>query len=1380
MPRQALTPEQLFDRPWQPGRKFAPGAGRLRRWAMIVLLLLLCLVISGYGYITDAERVRAMSESYLSGLIGGPVKVGGATLSVFEGLRLDDVRVYVDENDNSAPDSLLFSAQTFILKYDPRMLLAGRLEATQIIAQKPQVYLAEDRDSGQWNYQRLAKRRRAATQPAGGPPGKPRVLPDVSLRNARVIISELRAGREVARGFMAIDGRLNTSEEDPDRVAFHLQSRGVSEGLGPYASGTVSLSSGQVVARLMNFEFDRDVRSMLPVEPREWWNYHQLAGTVSMPEISFVPGRGGRGEQFRIVTILNGVTLSVSPEEWMARTDVAHLQATRATAGMLGRLYRFAGKKSELRGQASGLTQAQGNPGDRLADLLTPAKVTLKNVAGTFVFTNGGIEVKDVSGFIESNGLKINGTIGGYRPDAPLSLRLSSFDTENITIPAAPRYISSLPREVREVYEQFKPEGECRLAVRVERPEPGSRPAVSGTVQILDGRFVFFRFPYPLRNVSGRIDFGSRGSSESSGGDGRMSLDIRGNGIATGPNRDTVLKVQTFGEEIGPIGTNICGVNVRISGENVASEDALTQAFPPEVQHALTNLDAHRTGKYPQYRGDFTTEVVRPVGFNKRWSFDTDVTLNSGSGALAAFPYPLHDMTGKLLIRSGYVELVDLGMRPKADAKDADGSLAVNGYIAWTTGDGPRGPQPRYHAPGSVLSPRVDAAVTTDMKVAVRGMPIDDELLTAIPKERREWVRKLGATGKLDVDGRILPADGAVEQQRRSNVEWVVGGKDEVPEAVATLVEGSPPPPAPSAPQMAYDLKLGVRDGTLRPFGKTFDVTGVAARLHLTPQRLAIEKVTGRRGDAQLSATGNIDWPQGQPRILINGNAAALMLDDALYQLLPGPARRGWDETQPRGTLDAEVHYDSVALEAERAASLAGQDTPAPPADAAAAPDQRVGLRVVLKPRELGVTLKSMPYRLDALTGAVRVEGNKVTVNEVAGRHGDARVVIAGVGVLGTTPVWDMRVGGERLPIDDELRAALPTALAGLAQAIKLDGKVSFNLTKFVYRGGGEAPAPLASAAPGARAQAAPEQPAPPGAEIDLAGSFAFDNAKMDVGVPLTDVVGTVKIEANVRDGHLDTLRGGVDFASMNMAGRPAKDFRAELLKPEGKSQLHLNRMRGEVAGGTMSGQMTLVYPDDGPSRYSLELVVRDADVRQLAWEKEETGVKGKLTASLSLEGSWGDGSQRRGRGDVLVSGRDMYRIPLVLGLLQVTNLALPISTPFNEATAVYSLDGSKVIFEQIKLTARNMLMEGNGSLDFDTKKVDLAFTTDNPNGLMKLPFLKELWAGARNEMLKIHVRGTIQEPEVSARSMGTFWTTVDEIMDKRPGDADDKKRRSK
>jgi hypothetical protein len=1292
MSHTALTPDHLFDRPWQPGRRFAARDSRAKRWGMIALLVLLCLVIFGYGYITDSERVRAMAESYLSRLVRGPVKVGGATLSIFEGLRLDDVRVYVDEQ-TSAPDSLLFSAQTFLIKYDPRRMLTGQLEASQIVAQKPQVHLAENRDAGEWNYERLMRRRREqqATQPAAAMPAHLGALPELLLRNARVTISEMRGGREVARGYMTVDGRLANSSADPDRVAFQLQSRGVSEDIGPYASGSVSTSTGDVVAQLMNFVFGGDVRSMLPGEPRDWWRRHELAGAVSMPQISFTPPRNGKREEFKIVTVLNGVTLSINPEEWMGRAELTRLRETRATAAGFGKLYRVAGMNA---------------PARRLRELLTPSKVTLNNVAGTFVFTKSGIEVKEVSGYIEGNGVRINGHIDGYRPDATLALHITSLESKTISLPPSPRWVASLPREVREVYDQFKPEGQCRIAFQVTRDDPAVRPAVTGAVDVINGRFAFFRFAYPLRNVTGRIDFG-----RATDGTGRIGLDVRGNGPGSGSNRDAVLRIKTFEGQIGPIGTNLCGVNVRISAENVASEDALRDAFPPEVQKALATFDAHNTGTLPQYRGDFVCEIVRPIGFNKKWTFDTDVTLRDASGVLAAFPYPLNGLTGKLRIRSGYADVMDLA------AKRPDGcALNVSGRVAWTSPDGPRGPQPPYRAIGAELSPRVDDAVSTELKLRVRGMPIDDTLLAALPEDRRGGVQKLGATGKLDVDGRIF----ASTQPTTNRVEWVVG-------------ETPPPPPPPPAP-LAYDLNLAVRDGTLRPFGKKFDVTGVEALMRLTPERLDIDDAKGRRAEASLSVRGGIDLHKGG--LQLDGSAKSLVLDDALYDLLPEGPRKGWDETQPKGTLDADVHYATT-----------DKGEPA--------------VRVVLKPRELTTTLKSIPYKLEKLTGAITVEGNKVTVDNVTGRHGEGKISLAGTGLLGVKPVWDVRLGAEKLTIDDELRTALPPALSSVMQSVKLGGKVGFDFTRFVYRG-------------------TDQRDANP--EVDVVGSLRLDGASLDVGVPLTDAVGAVAIDAEVREGRLETLRGTLDLSSMNLAGRAGKNFRAALSKPAEKTELHVEKMRGEVADGSMSGQMTLVYPDDGPSRYALDLVVRDADVRALAWEKDDAKVNGRLNASLAVEGSWGDAKQRRGRGDVLVSGQDMYRIPLVLGLLQVTNLSLPLSSPFNEATAVYSLDGTRVIFEQIKLTAKNMLMEGNGSLDFGTKKVDLTFTTDNPGGLLQLPFIKELLRGARNELLKIHVKGTIKEPEVSARSMGTFWTTVDEVFngDRKSSDSSDKRRDGK
>jgi hypothetical protein len=130
----------------------------------------------------------------------------------------------------------------------------------------------------------------------------------------------------------------------------------------------------------------------------------------------------------------------------------------------------------------------------------------------------------------------------------------------------------------------------------------------------------------------------------------------------------------------------------------------------------------------------------------------------------------------------------------------------------------------------------------------------------------------------------------------------------------------------------------------------------------------------------------------------------------------------------------------------------------------------------------------------------------------------------------------------------------------------------------------------------------------------------------------------------------------------------------------------------------------------------------------------------------------------------VLVSGKQMYQIPLLLGLMDVTNLSLPTASPFSEGTARYIVEGPRVTFEQVQMRSDQMVMSGNGWLDFDTKKVRMNFTTENPN-MPQLPIIHDLVAGAKNELLQIQVRGTVQNPTVSAGSFHTFTTTVDEVF---------------
>src|SRR3954453_22546421 len=302
MPRKRPlpAPDRLFDRTWRPGRPFRPRVSLSRRWAMLIIFVTLSGIIGTYWYVTDANRVREKAKQYLSGLLGGRVEIGRATLSIFEGFRLDNVHVYVDADPAVAenrPDSELFSAETLKIDYSPRALLAGKIEATGIVAIDPHVKLTEDPATHRWNYSRLTR-----TTHVGGPSMSkpPPALPEVSLRNAQVDYSQVRPdGSFESQGSIKIEGLLSPIPDAPERYHFKVQSRGgKSELLGPEVNGVIDLSGKTVTASLHRFEFGRDIQAMLPAQVRTWWEEHGLAGKVEIPELSC--GLPAEGRPFRV------------------------------------------------------------------------------------------------------------------------------------------------------------------------------------------------------------------------------------------------------------------------------------------------------------------------------------------------------------------------------------------------------------------------------------------------------------------------------------------------------------------------------------------------------------------------------------------------------------------------------------------------------------------------------------------------------------------------------------------------------------------------------------------------------------------------------------------------------------------------------------------------------------------------------------------------------------------------------------------------------------------------------------------------------------------------------------------------------------------------
>ena len=287
----------------------------------------------------------------------------------------------------------------------------------------------------------------------------------------------------------------------------------------------------------------------------------------------------------------------------------------------------------------------------------------------------------------------------------------------------------------------------------------------------------------------------------------------------------------------------------------------------------------------------------------------------------------------------------------------------------------------------------------------------------------------------------------------------------------------------------------------------------------------------------------------------------------------------------------------------------------------------------------------------------------------------------------------------------------------------------------------------------------------PEAATADSADTFDasvwLQNASLDAGPGVKSIDGLLKLAGSVQGGSLQSLSGEMNIDSLNVAGRQVTRLTADLHKPADRDVLQVSKIDARLAGGIVAGRIETTLDKRDP-RYAVGLQIRDAKVGELTGENE--AIDGRLTGSLTMEGRWDDSGQRRGHGDVTVEGRDMYRVPVVFGLMQIANLSLPNDAPLHKAGLRYSLDGQHMVLEQIDLRSTNSAMQGNGSIDFGTKQVQLALSlADSPAD--SVPVFGPLFKTARQDLLQIKVRGTLQAPTVNAQAFNTFSTTVDEVM---------------
>jgi hypothetical protein len=323
---------------------------------------------------------------------------------------------------------------------------------------------------------------------------------------------------------------------------------------------------------------------------------------------------------------------------------------------------------------------------------------------------------------------------------------------------------------------------------------------------------------------------------------------------------------------------------------------------------------------------------------------------------------------------------------------------------------------------------------------------------------------------------------------------------------------------------------------------------------------------------------------------------------------------------------------------------------------------------------------------------------------------------------------------------------------------------------------------------------------------VDFAGAARFRDAALDVGFPLTGAIG--RVDARFRragpeapsqfalDVRADSLRAAGVLLNDALATVVSGDRPGEILIRSATADMHEGRVSGSATIAPPQSPPAVsssapVYGPPAPDRRGFSAGVQLAGVRFSPLLKEvlaqadpgarhtstlltqfpENGddplvgvgdaipdtpaagdlSRGALDGEFSISGIIGDPRSQRGRGSLRIAGGRVLNLPVVLALLEVSNLALPVNARLDYASADFHVDGGLFVFSDLSVHSTALHIFGSGTMTWPGTLLDLRFDTRSAR---PIPVLSQIFQGIRNELVTTTVRGRLGEHEVRLQQL--------------------------
>jgi len=341
----------------------------------------------------------------------------------------------------------------------------------------------------------------------------------------------------------------------------------------------------------------------------------------------------------------------------------------------------------------------------------------VSEITGMVEFSPEGVFLRDLSGNHAGAPITVKGWISEPRWHAAVKL-----DMTGEGVPLDADLHDAMNPRYQAIWDRFALGGAADITVHMERREgaPGHTEPWSTTIaaELRDADVCFTGFPYPIRQVTGRVDVvpqGIRGTAlKGRAGSGSVSAD----GFAHLP------------------GGALVDLQLTLEARQTAFDDSLLAALTPQARSLVESLN-------PQ--GTF--DLSGRIGFcpeARRIEYDLEARVHDAAANYRDVPVPLSNLTGSIHLKPNRIQISELTGRY--------GSTTVS--VAGT------------HESG-------DDASQTSLTIRCRDLAMDDALKAKLPAQVAESLKSVDIRGVVHTSTLLERStkEGRVTSWQRTDVE---------------------------------------------------------------------------------------------------------------------------------------------------------------------------------------------------------------------------------------------------------------------------------------------------------------------------------------------------------------------------------------------------------------------------------------------------------------------------------------------------------------------------------------------------------------------------------------------------------------------------------